>query len=46
MRAKKLIEEKQRRLNRLVDYGGLTQAQANKQVRQYAQVVCRYHGDG
>lgn len=40
MKAKKLIEEKQRRLNRFVDQGRLTQDKANDQVRVYAQVVC------
>lgn len=45
MKAKKLIEEKQKRLNRFVDQGHITQAQANQQVRQYAKSLVRYYGE-
>lgn len=36
---KKLIEKKQGRLNRFVNQGRLTQAEANYQMRQFAQVL-------
>lgn len=41
---KRLIETKQDRLNRFVTQHRLTQQQANKQVLQYARLVCNILG--
>lgn len=38
---KKLIEEKQSRLNYFVTIGLITQTRANEQVRQYAKLLRR-----
>lgn len=44
MSAKQRIKKKMNRLNRLVDQGRMSQADANEQVRQYARIVCRVLG--
>lgn len=45
MTVKQKIEKKQNRLNRLVNYGKITQTKANEQIRQYARLVCKILGD-
>ena len=44
MNVKKRIEQKQERLNRFVNQGRLTQAEANRQVIQFAKAACRVLG--
>jgi len=43
---KKRIERKQSRLNRLVQYGQITQSEANEMLREFAKFVSRYFGSG
>jgi len=42
--AKKLIEIKKIRLNKLVGWEYISREQANQQLKEYAQFVCRYYG--
>ena len=42
--AKKLIEIKKTRLNKLVGWEYISREQANRQLKEYAQFVCRYYG--
>lgn len=42
--AKQLIEQKRIRLNKLVEWGYISRDQANKQLKKYAQFVCRFYG--
>jgi hypothetical protein len=41
---KNLIERKQARLQRIVNQGRLSQAEANYQVLQYAKLACKILG--
>ena len=42
--AKKLIETKKIRLNKLVGWEYISRDQANRQLKEYAEFVCRYYG--
>ena len=42
---KKLIEQKQNRLNRLVNHNQLDQQTVNEQIKQYARLICGILGD-
>lgn len=42
--AKRAIEQKKTRLNKLVEWEYISREQANKQLKEYTQFVCRYFG--
>jgi len=42
--AKKLIEQKKTRLDKLVGWNYISREQADQQLKEYAEFVCRYFG--